>query len=440
MMHQQFLESIKHIPGLAEALTSTEPSVSIRLNRHKGCAVAEGEDRVAWCLSGRYLTERPKFTLDPAMHQGRYYVQDASSMFIGEAIRQIRVMLSSEGAPLKYLDVCAAPGGKTTAAIDALPEGSLVVANEFDPRRVQILAENVAKWGYPNTVITRGDTAQFKKLNDEFDIIAVDAPCSGEGMMRKDAVAVEQWSPQLVSQCADRQREILGNILPALRSGGYLIYSTCTFNTTENEKIIDWLIENYPLEKINLAIDPSWGIVETPQGYHFYPSHVKGEGLFISVLRSTEDAVSRKKTASSYKAGKSHPLQSWLVDPELFTVEETGDQVIAIPTAYYGDILRYRKSLNIVSQGIALAAKKGRDYIPSQQLAMSTALNLNAFPSVEVNIDTALGYLRREAITLPDGTPRGIVLLTYGTLPLGWVKNLGNRANNLYPDPWRIRH
>ncbi len=439
-MHPEFLKSIEHIPGLAEALTDSEPSVSIRYNRNKPSPTDFGTDEVPWCARGRYLTERPKFTLDPAMHQGAYYVQDASSMFIAEAISQILRHLYS-GEPLKYLDACAAPGGKTTAAIDALPTGSLVVANEFDPRRSQILAENVAKWGYPNTVVTQGDTAQFKRLNGEFDIIAVDAPCSGEGMMRKDAVAIEQWTPLLVEQCAERQREILSNVMPALRPGGHLIYSTCTFNATENEEIVDWLTATYPLEKVNLELDPSWRIVSTEQGYHFYPSLLKGEGLFISVLCSTETASgnTRKKTSSA-KPVKPHPLRDWLADSDNYIIEESADQVLALPKAHYSDMQRYRKALNIVSQGIDLATKKGRDLIPTQQLAMSTALNTKAFPTVEVDLDSALSYLRREALTLPDGSPRGILLLTYGALPLGWAKNLGNRANNLYPDPWRIRH
>ncbi|MDE6308842.1 MAG: rRNA cytosine-C5-methyltransferase, partial [Muribaculaceae bacterium] len=354
------------------------------------------------------------------------------------AIRQI---CPTDSGPLKYLDACAAPGGKTTAAIDALPDGSLIVANEFDPRRAQILSENVAKWGYPNAVITRGDTSQFRKLKGEFDIVAVDAPCSGEGMMRKDAVAVEQWTPELVVQCAERQREILDNVIPSLRSDGYLVYSTCTFNRTENEDIIDWLTENYPFDVVDIYIDPSWGIVTTPQGYHFYPSNLKGEGLFLSVLRLRDGAVddSRKKV-SAPKGEKKHPLQSWIADSDRFVIEETGDQVIAIPIAYYGDIMRYRKALNIVSQGILLAVKKGRDFIPTQQLALSTTLNISEFNTVEVNLDTSLSYLRREAQQLPPDTPRGIVLLTYEGWPLGWVKNLGNRANNLYPDAWRIRH
>lgn len=439
-MHPRFIESIANIPNLLEALTSSEPVSSIRLNPGKLLDGDGGGEVVPWCANGRYLAERPKFTLDPAMHQGCYYVQDASSMFISQAIRQI-CRLRGDDQPLKYLDACAAPGGKTTAAIDALPGGSLIVANEFDPRRAQILNENVAKWGYPNTLITRGDTSQFRKLKGEFDIVAVDAPCSGEGMMRKDAVAVEQWNPELVEQCAERQREILENVLPSLRPGGCLIYSTCTFNSTENEDIIDWLTENYPLEIVELDIDPAWGIVATPQGYHFYPSHLKGEGLFISVLRLDGDVLDDvRKKGNVAKSDKNHRLQSWLVDSREFMIEEVGDQVFALPRAHYADILRYRKAFNVVSQGIPMAVVKGRDYIPTQQLALSTVLNINEFNTVEVGLETALSYLRREAQSLPADTPRGIVLLTYKGRPLGWVKNLGNRANNLYPEAWRIRH
>lgn len=441
-MHQQFADSISHIPGLLKALTESEPTVSIRYNPRKGMALRtiEGE-AVPWCATGVYLPSRPKFTLDPAMHQGAYYVQDASSMFIAEAIAQIRHHLPQD-EPLKYLDACAAPGGKTTAAIDALPEGSLVVANEFDPRRAHILAENVIKWGYPNIVVSRGDTAQFKALKGEFDIIAVDAPCSGEGMMRKERMAVEQWTPQLVEQCAERQREILGNVLPALKSGGYLIYSTCTFNATENEDIVDWLTDEYDLEVMPLEVDPDWGIATNGRGAHFYPSHVRGEGLFISVLRSTSVTPSRRSKDSSAKVPKSakpHIAQSWLTNSQEFIVEESDAQVTAYPKAWYADIKRYGRTLTALLQGVTLATKKGKSLIPTQQLAMSLCLDTASHPTVEVDRDTALSYLRREALTLPDGTPKGYTLLFHNGLPLGWVNNLGNRANNLYPEAWRIR-
>lgn len=398
-------------------------------------------EAVPWCAAGIYLPVRPKFTLDPAMHQGAYYVQDASSMFIAEAISQIRRRLPQGGA-LKYLDACAAPGGKTTAAIDALPEGSLVVANEFDPRRAHILVENVIKWGYPNIVISRGDTAQFKALKGEFDIIAVDAPCSGEGMMRKDRIAVEQWTPQLVEQCAERQRKILSNVLPALRAGGFLIYSTCTFNATENEDIVDWLTNEYDLEVVLLEVNPDWGIVNNSRGIHFYPSHVKGEGLFISVLRSTSTTPSRRLKDSATKVPKvtkPHAAQRWLTNGREFIVEESDAQVTAYPRSWHADIKRYDRTLTTLLQGVTLATKKGKSLIPTQQLAMSICLDTTLHPTVEVDRDTALNYLRREALTLPADTPKGYTLLLHNGLPLGWVNNLGNRANNLYPEAWRIR-
>jgi 16S rRNA C967 or C1407 C5-methylase (RsmB/RsmF family) len=215
--------------GLCDTLANTAPSVSVRPNRLKGITAPEGARRVPWHDAGFYLAEREQFTFDPAMHQGLYYVQDASSMIVGTIVAK----LTGDGVAVRYLDACAAPGGKTTAAIDALPTGSLVVANEYVPQRAAILAENVMKWGYPRIVVTRGDTARYTKLPAFFDIIATDVPCSGEGMMRKDAEAVAQWSPALVEECAQRQRMIVDNLWGSLRTGGYLIYSTCTFNGSD---------------------------------------------------------------------------------------------------------------------------------------------------------------------------------------------------------------
>ncbi len=441
---EQYSDFLKRIdpPWFAPLARAMEgaPEVSLRFNRAKPSdAFPEGLPRVPWCERGIYLDERPAFTFDPVLHQGAYYVQDASSMFISHVIGHLA---AGSPSPLKVLDACAAPGGKTTAIIDALPAGSLVVANEYVADRAAILRENLAKWGYPLVTVTQGDTARFRDYPGFFDIIAADVPCSGEGMMRKDAVAAAQWSPGLVKQCAERQLEITSNLWPALRPGGYLIYSTCTFNTQENESIIAHLRDSFGAEPVAIPTDSSWNIAPSLDpsipAYRFIPGLIRGEGLFMAVLRKplSEDSQVRPQKKKEKRRQASKPatpklpaeIKNWISKdyPTSFSIEADGR------------IFAEFSEHPIFTPRLEIGELKGRDVIPSQQLAMSLALNPGAFPTAEVTRPTALDYLRREAIVLPDGSPRGIVLLTYGKRPLGFVKNLGSRANNLYPRPWRI--
>lgn len=465
--------------GLAEALKETSPEISVRLNPLKGgtetAIAASAESRVEWWDNGVYLPTRPRFTFDPSLHQGRYYVQDASSMITAAVARAISKLIG-ETTPLLWLDACAAPGGKTTAAIDGLPAGSLVVANEYDYSRAEILKENVAKWGYPSTVITRGDTAQYRRLCEIFDVIAIDAPCSGEGMMRKDLTAREQWTPSLVEECADRQKEIIDNLWDALRPGGYLVYSTCTFNTSEDELIADYIRKEYGAEAIDLPtllgrpadnIDREVKIdgVEPLHSLRFIPGRTRGEGLYISILRKPGDLTpasldiidhkdkkrSKPAKASNKGAGpgqKSLSLSEitklcggWIREEFVgnFEFSATEDGVRAFPSQWSAHMPLFLKHLQVISAGTEIATIKGKDVIPTQQLALSNLLCYNAFPVAEISAKEAVEYLSRESITLPDGAPRGIVLLTYGGYPLGFVKNLGNRSNNLYPKEWRIK-
>lgn len=423
--------------ALTEALATTDPIVSVRYNKRKGMLPRAGADIVPWCAMGEYLGERPQFTFDPAMHQGRYYVQDASSMFIGHAIGQL-----AGDKPVCYLDACAAPGGKTTAAIDALPWGSHVVANEFVPLRAAVLRENLVKWGCPYVTVTKGDTAQFRKQEERFDIISADVPCSGEGMMRKDAEAVAQWSPALVMQCAERQREIIANLWPALRPGGYFIYSTCTFNVEENEDMVRHMIEEYDAEPVKIEVPAEWGIAGAVKGdapvCRFMPQNLRGEGLFMAVVRKPGDG-SAKSLRKPKKQKNNKPLKlpeaakevlKWVKPEYEIELESDGENVWGVPRGFdLADSLRPRTPLAVV---------KGKTLIPTQELAMSDMLKRGAFEDVEVDRTAALNYLRHEALRLGDGTSKGIVLLTYDGMPLGFVKNLGNRANNLYPAAWRI--
>jgi len=425
---------------LIEALMADDSPVSVRLNRAKGASEAlfANAEAVPWCDDGLYLAERPQFTFDPALHQGLYYVQDASSMAQKAAVSHACSLLGTVGSPLRYLDACAAPGGKTTAAISALPHDTFVVANEFDPRRTSILIENLAKWGYPATV-TRGDASRIKGFDGFFDIVAADVPCSGEGMMRKDPQAVVQWSPELIAECAARQLDIVDSLWQTLRPGGVFIYSTCTFNLDEDERIVDHLISRYDAEPLNIPTLQRPGITGACEpysfpAYRFLPGSVRGEGLFMAMLRKPGNSAPAKVKPAKIKPAKdiNVPLKGeWVCIADKNTIR-------AVPQEHTDLLAAVTASMNVVAYGIEAGEIKGRDFVPAQALAMATDLQRGTYPEVEIDRDTALRYLRREAIALPDGTPRGITLLTHAGRPLGFAKNLGNRANNLYPTQWRI--
>lgn len=424
---------------LEEALQQESP-VSLRIN-----SVDSGElNKVPWCTSGYYLNERLTFTFDPLFHAGCYYVQEASSMFVEQVLKKYVT------EPVTMLDLCAAPGGKSTHARAVLPEGSLLVANEVIRNRSQILAENLIKWGHPDVVVTNNAPADFKDLGAFFDVILTDVPCSGEGMFRKDSVAVEEWSPENVNICWQRQRCIIADIWGNLKPGGILIYSTCTYNIKENEENIEWIIGEYGAEPLKVDVLPEWGITGNLQGkdipvYHFFPHKAKGEGFFLAALRKPEDAPAGYFTPGKNKKKQDKPLPvpkqalQWLLHPDDYSIEVRGTSVVAFTKAYSEELIVLQKNLKLLHAGITLGEIKGKDLIPDHSLAMSSALNPSAFPMFEVTYEQAIAYLRKEAITLDAEAPRGYVLVTYKDVPLGFVKNIGNRANNLYPNEWRIR-
>ncbi|MDE6317138.1 MAG: hypothetical protein K2L73_01915 [Muribaculaceae bacterium] len=455
-LNPDFIKSIDALRSLAggdaacrliDSLQSDEPSVAVRVNPLKRVTVPETKRRVEWSRCGVYIDgERPRFTFDPALHQGLYYVQDPSSMIIESVVSA----LTADGKPVVYIDSCAAPGGKTTAAISSLPPGSFVIANEYDRRRAEALVENVIKWGSPCVAVTSGDTARFASLGPVADIVAADVPCSGEGMMRKEEAAVEQWSPALVQQCAALQREIIDNMWQALKPGGYFIYSTCTFNRLEDEENVEYIVEHHGGRPVDLQLSERFAPIAGAIGSslpvaRFLPGRVDGEGLFLAVLQKPGDTHGesaghsrRRKERPTTKHEAAPDVARW-VNGDGYELSRDGDRIIALPAAHAQFIKELGCKLNIIYAGTEVGTVKGRDVIPSQALALSECLCRNAFPAVDVDYTTALMYLSRQATTLPDGTPRGIVLLTYAGRPLGFVKNLGNRANNLYPASWAIR-
>lgn len=435
---------------LCEALQHETP-VSIRTNAGKNAPTPQGASQVPWNQDGFYLEGRPTFTFDPLFHAGYYYVQEAASMFIARALS------AYVHAPAVMLDLCAAPGGKSTLARSSLPEGSLLVANEVMRNRVQVLAENLIKWGHPGVIVTNNDPADFTPLGPLFDVVLADVPCSGEGMFRKDENAIKEWSTAGVELCRKRQRRILADIWPCLKPGGILLYSTCTFNREENEDNVAWIADELGAKVLPVETEEGWNITGNLTGtgfpvYRFLPHRTGGEGLFVAVLRKTEEAtemfhIPKKATRQGKeKKGKSNQTiafpkdaASWLHNEKEYTFRIEGTEAKAIPVTYT-ELYDYMKdSLRILHAGITLAEQKGRDWQPSHPLAMSIELEKNAFPHTELTYPQALAYLRREAIALDPSVPKGHVLVTYRDVALGFVKNLGNRANNLYPQEWRIR-
>ena len=429
---------------------SAEPSVSVRVNSKITDNRLQITDNsclaVKWCEWGRYLSERPKFTYDPMFHAGAYYVQEASSMFVWQALEQ----LVERDAVV--LDMCAAPGGKSTAIAQYLSEKGFLVSNEYVLQRAHVLVENITKWGAPNCVVTNNAPRHFEKLKSRFDAILVDVPCSGEGMFRKDERAREEWSKANVEMCVERQREILESAWKVLKPGGVLIYSTCTFNSHENEEQVQWLIDEMDAEYLPLKIGEDWMITETERGYRFLPHKTRGEGLFMAAVRKqitdnrlqiTDNRLQSKSEKRKDKKAKNSTFNIQFTTDDLlrgdYGVVESEGRYYAVQKERADLVEECRKALNVLMFGVQMYEQKGKDLIPQAALALSQVYKRGAYPEAELSYEEAISFLRKEAIVLADA-PRGFVLVTYGGLPLGWVKNIGNRCNNLYPEFWRIRN
>lgn len=418
---------------------SSAPVVSVRYNCSKR-AMSDSVDTVPWATGATYLSERPIFTADPLFHSGCYYVQEASSMFLEQAIRQY------VDAPVRALDLCAAPGGKSTHLLSILPKGSLLVSNEPMPLRAQVLAENIIKWGNPSAVVTRNMPADFALMRNFFDLIVVDAPCSGEGMFRKDDFAVQQWSVGNVMQCAARQRDILSDVWDALRPGGLLVYSTCTFNREEDEDCVAWIAEELGAEVLSIETQPEWGITgnlaQTGHPvYRFIPGYTKGEGFFMALLRKDGDSVAQQPRVAKLPVcpAKSRALvEDWVKDASTFDFLLQDNSVIAVPREHTAAILTLQQRMRVLHAALPVALIKNNKPQPCHALAMSTSLNTEAFNRIELPREQALSYLHRDSLSLPQA-PVGLLLLAYAGMPIGFVKNIGNRANNMYPAEWRIR-
>ena len=382
-----------------------EPApVSIRLNpkkrlevRDKRLEVVDGE-QVPWCQNGYYLKQRPNFTFDPLLHAGCYYVQEAASMFLDEVLRQIS--LNAKGSTLNALDMCAAPGGKSTLLRAALPADGVLYSNEPIRNRASILLENVTKWGYENHIVTNAYPKDYRRAKMRFDLILCDVPCSGEGMFRKDPATIGEWSRGQVEKCWQLQRDIVSDAWACLNEGGILIYSTCTFNTKENEENIRWILSEYDAEVIPIDTKPEWNITGsllegfTEPVYRFIPGISRGEGLFLCVIRKANVECGMRNEKWSPSAMKNYEL-----------------------------------GMNSSLENSSSKRSENHSSFNSQHSTFN----------IDLSYPEAMKFLRGEAIVLPPDTPRGEVTVAFMGHSLGQVKNIGTRANNLYPKPWRIK-
>ncbi len=416
------------------------PSLSVRTNPCKPITFDKYEP-VPWCSCGFYLKERPSFTLDPLFHAGTYYVQEASSMFLEQAV----VHSVDLATPLKVLDLCAAPGGKSTHLLSLINPQSLLVSNEVIRSRANILSENIQKWGCTNAVVTQNDPSDFSHLNGFFDLILVDAPCSGEGLFRKNPESLSQWSPANVELCSQRQKRIMSDVFPALKQNGILIYSTCTYNEKENEENLTWLAEQQNIEFLSIPISPDWGIEEVHQGkikgYRFFPHRLRGEGFFISIIRKSalEPAGKMKnKELPRSNKGTEEKLKPWIKVAEDYMFLVNNENISLIHKDQNQAIDFLSKQLHVIQMGTAIGSMKHEKLIPDHALALSNVLNPESVLMVELSKEEALNYLRKEAVHLP-GLKTGHALITYSGICLGWVNILANRVNSLYPTNWRIR-
>ncbi|MBO4777489.1 MAG: rRNA cytosine-C5-methyltransferase [Bacteroidales bacterium] len=438
-----FKDSIASVTDADALLTAlnTERLTSIRINPPKYSAVSL--PRVPWCETGYYLDQRPIFTLDPLFHAGAYYVQEASSMFLEQIIKPFATR------PLRVLDLCAAPGGKTTLALSLLPEGSLIVANEVIKSRSLILSENLIKWGDPNCIVTNNDPKDFSFLKGAFDIIIVDAPCSGEGMFRKDSEAISEWSPENVDLCSKRQLRILYDIWDCLAPEGLLIYSTCTFNEKENEDVVARFVSENNARCERIPLQTEWNVTEREKNgafsYRFFPHKTKGEGFSVSVIRKTDGQeyvlpkrVQQAKTITFLSEKNTAPFKNLISDSDQICFNDRKNLSWAFPLHHKDFMTEIASHCNLVHAGTPLVECIGNKINPLAGLAFSTKYDKNAFPSVAVDLEQAVRYFKKETLYLPDAE-KGWINITFNNTSIGFVKNIGNRANNPYPQEWAIK-
>jgi 16S rRNA C967 or C1407 C5-methylase (RsmB/RsmF family)/NOL1/NOP2/fmu family ribosome biogenesis protein len=440
----QLLSDLQGVPGFDEVQllnAHTQPAVtSVRLNPFKRTDVFADAEQVPWCADGRYLHQRPVFTLDPFYHAGAYYVQEASSMFLDHMIRQ----LLPDRNGLRVLDLCAAPGGKSTLIASLLGKDSLLVSNEVIRTRASILEENISRWGCMNNWVCSNDPKDIGRLTGYFDVIVVDAPCSGSGLFRKDERALDEWSEANVTLCSQRQQRILADVWPSLKEGGILVYATCSYSPQEDEEILKWLKDEFDVSGLVVELQEEWGVVATSSendmpGYRFFPGKVKGEGFFIAAMRKNKGT----HLQATSKSKPIHDKRLWeeaahLLQQDSYTCfQHNKESCYAINPLHEADYQLLSKLVYLRKPGLELGMPSAKDWLPAHDVALSIDKNI-ALPSIEVSKEQALHFLKKEVFEIPPDV-KGWSLINYNGLALGWIKALGNRFNNYLPKHWRIR-
>lgn len=452
---EQFISRMQRELGVAEAealcaALETEPSTSVRLNPAKMAEQKWGGGRVAWSDYGYLLGERPAFTLDPDFHAGAYYVQEASSQFAGYIV-SMAVGGAEACKGLRVLDMCAAPGGKSTHYATLVGERGLVVANEINRSRAAVLADNARKWGLGNMVVTCNDSARVADFEEWFDVVAVDAPCSGEGMFRKSDEACEQWSEANVAMCAERQWEILQNAFRSMKPGGVLLYSTCTFNRTEDEDVVGRACEEFGDELLavdDIPIGDDWGVVTGCEGvfqtFRFFPHRLTGEGMFMAVARKAGLATSRRrmpkarrKVMEAVDKRTAQELSRWVKESEQMRFFAAGDTLYGCRKEHYDEVEALAGTLAVIYSGVAMGQVFKGKLKPDGALALYAGVNHDAVACCEVDEQEALKFLRKQDMDAAQFS-EGVNMVLYGGRPLGFVKRVGARVNNMYPNSLRI--
>lgn len=445
----ELLHSLKNVAGFdknsfIDVHEHRKPVVSVRINPGKISACPfEGSEKIPWSSTGYYLPERPSFTLDPLLHAGAYYVQEASSMFLEQCLRQTT---NSESA-LRVLDLCAAPGGKSTLIQSFVSDESMLVSNEVIRTRVGVLVENISKWGIENVIVTNNDPRDFSRLKNFFDVMVVDAPCSGSGLFRRDPHAIDEWSIEAVQTCSLRQRRILSDAYDCLKQNGILIYSTCSYSPEENENVCDWLLSEHDLSSIQISVQPGWNIVESKSamngayGYRFFPDKLKGEGFYITCFRKNDGASeqvpsTKKVKPANVSAAMKDVIRPWIKKDAAVNFYKNGEEVYAFPASMENDLLAIQSNLYIKKAGVPVGKLVRTELLPAHELALSRLVNDKLF-TISLKKEDALQYLRKEEVTIKAGG-QGWALVQYSDQNLGWIKMLGNRINNYYPKEWRI--
>lgn len=440
---EKFLSSLESVKGFdrnsfIDIHQSGEQITSVRINPGKSSIEDTRllvDKKIPWTEFGYYLESRPSFTFDPLFHAGCYYVQEASSMFLEEVLNQT-VDLSK---PLRVLDLCAAPGGKSTHLFSLLSKESILVSNEVIRSRAHILNDNIIKWGSSNVVVTNNDPKDFQRLENYFDVIVADAPCSGSGLFRREPEAITEWSEQNVMLCSQRQQRILADVLPALKNDGLLIYSTCSYSVEEDEQIADWLVREMKIEKVSFNINEDWGILESNGGYRFWPDKLKGEGFYICCFRNSKDndpGRSFKKKISEKLTKQESDLVKKITKPGDLVYKKRANAIHAIPASLIDDVNHIFSKLNVLNAGTKIGEIIREKLIPDHALAMSLILNEN-MPDIELSYEESILYLKKKELRLNTDL-KGWSLVKFRSHPLGWVNILPNRVNNYYPKEMRI--